>query len=159
MEIKSAAAELEVAFCPLDEGALDAVLAVEQRAYAHAWNRVHFLDAISAGYQMQVLMASATVVGYFVAMKGVDEIHLLNITVNPDHQGRGWAKVMLDALALWTRGQSAQTLWLEVRSGNVRAIKVYEAQGFRQVGLRKQYYPTGNGLREDALVMCMLLHP
>ena len=159
MQTESAATEFEVAFCALDEGALDAVLAVEQRAYAHAWNRVHFLDAICAGYQMQVLMAGATVLGYFVAMKGVDEVHLLNITVNPEHQGHGWARVMLDALALWSRGQSAQTLWLEVRSGNTRAIKVYEAQGFRQVGLRKQYYPAGNGLREDALVMCMLLDP
>ena len=53
-------------------------------------------------------------------MKGVDEVHLLNITVAPDYQGQGWGRVMLDALALWARGQGAQWLWLEVRTSNAR---------------------------------------
>jgi ribosomal-protein-alanine N-acetyltransferase len=60
---------------------------------------------------------------------------------------------MLDALAIWAQGQRADWLWLEVRVGNLRAIEVYEAQGFAQVGLRKKYYPAVNGLREDAIVM------
>ena len=64
---------------------------------------------------------------------------------------------MLEALALWARGQGAKSLWLEVRVGNSRAIRVYQAQGFRQVGRRPQYYPSGHGRREDALVMSLTL--
>jgi ribosomal-protein-alanine N-acetyltransferase len=44
-----------------------------------------------------------------------------------------------------------------VRAGNRRAIHVYEAQGYRQVGLRKDYYPHGHGRREDAVVMNLSL--
>ena len=136
---------------------LDAVLAVEQRAYAHPWNRTNFLDALCSGYQAQMLLADDRVLGYFIAMQGVDEVHLLNITVDPEFQGQGLARDMLNALALWARGQAAHWLWLEVRVGNQRAIKVYEAHGFRRVGVRKAYYPAGNGVREDAIVMSLPL--
>ena len=95
--------------------------------------------------------------GYLVAMPGVDEVHLLNITVSPAHQRRGWARFMLDALVLWSRGQGAQTLWLEVRTGNIPARALYTAYGFRQVGVRKAYYPAGHGRREDAVVMSLAL--
>jgi ribosomal-protein-alanine N-acetyltransferase len=86
-------------------------------------------------------------------MLGVDEVHLLNLTVSPRYQQQGWAKVLLEALSIWARGQNARWLWLEVRTGNDRALRVYEAAGFRRMGLRKAYYPAGHGQREDALVM------
>ncbi|QDL52904.1 ribosomal protein S18-alanine N-acetyltransferase [Rhodoferax aquaticus] len=148
---------VEVRFETLTEALLDPLLLVEQRTYAHPWNRANFVDAMQSGNQIQLLLAGDTLVGYFVAMKGVDEVHLLNITVAPEYQRQGWARVMLDALATWARGQSSQWLWLEARVGNVRALEVYEAHGFRRVGQRKQYYPADRGTREDAVVMCMNL--
>jgi ribosomal-protein-alanine N-acetyltransferase len=148
---------VEVQFEPLLAERVDAVVQIEQRAYAHPWNRTNFLDALQSGYQAQVLLADETLLGYFVAMQGVDEVHLLNITVAPEFQGQGWSRVMLDALTLWARGRQAQWLWLEVRVGNSRALRVYEAQGYARVGVRKDYYPAGHGKREDAVVMGLRL--
>jgi len=142
---------------PLDAARLERVLQIEQRAYPHPWTRGNFLDTLRAGYHARVLLAGEEVLGYYVAMKGVDEVHLLNITVSPAYQRQGWGRVMLDALALWARGLGAQWLWLEVRVSNTRAIAVYEAHGFRRVGLRKAYYPAGQGQREDAVVMSLRL--
>ncbi len=104
---------VEVAFEPLLAHQLDRVLLVEQRAYDHPWSVLNFLDALQAGYQAQMLVADDTVLGYFVAMQGVEEVHLLNITVAPEYQRQGWSRVMLDALALWARGQAAQWVWLD----------------------------------------------
>ncbi len=132
---------------------LDAVMAVEQRAYSHPWTRGNFQDALAHGYQMQLLLGGEHLLGYFVAMPGVDEAHLLNITVAPEFQRQGWARVLLDALALWARSRQAEWLWLEVRVSNLRARAIYEAHGFRQVGERKRYYPAEGGAREDAIVM------
>lgn len=148
---------VEVRFEALTLRHLDAVLQVEQQAYAHPWSRGNFIDTLKSGYQAQLLMAGDTLLGYFVAMKGVDEMHLLNITVAPAYQRQGWARVMLDALTLWARGQGADWLWLEVRVGNVRAMQVYESHGYRRVGQRKNYYPDANGQREDAMVMSLRL--
>lgn len=145
--------QVEVRFEALTLDQLDAVLKVEKEAYAKPWSSGNFVDSLNSGYEAQMLLAGDTLLGYFVAMKGVDEVHLLNITVAPAFQRQGWAHVMLDALAIWAQGQRADWLWLEVRVGNQRAIEVYEAQGFARVGLRKKYYPAVNGLREDATVM------
>ena len=151
--LKSAQARFE----PFEARHLAAVMLVEKLAYTHPWSETNFTDALSSGYQAQLLIAESAILGYFIAMKGVDEVHLLNITVAPAYQRQGWARLMLDALAIWSRGQGANWLWLEVRVGNKRAIQVYESQGFRQVGKRKAYYPAGTGKREDALVMGLRL--
>ncbi len=147
----------EARFESLTLARLDAVLAVEQRAYTHPWTRGNFTDALASGYQAQVLMAGDHLLGYFVAMQGVDEVHLLNITVTPEYQRQGWARVLLDGLALWSRGRGAQWLWLEVRTSNLRARHIYETHGFRRVGERKRYYPAAAGQREDAVVMSFAL--
>ena len=144
-------------FEPLQLRHLSEIQRIEQSAYAHPWSLVNFRDALQAGYQAQLLAAGDTALGYFFAMKGVDEVHLLNLTVAPEYQRQGWARLMLDALALWARGEAAQWLWLEVRAGNLRAMRVYERNGFRRVGQRKSYYPADDGKREDAVVMSLRL--
>ncbi len=134
-----------------------AVEAVERLAHPHPWLRRHFQDCLDSGYPCQMLLAGDALLGYFVGMKGFEEVHLLNITVAPAYQRQGWARVMLDALATWARGQGVQWLWLEARTGNTRAIHVYKAQGFRTVGTRRAYYPAADGQREDAVVMSLKL--
>lgn len=138
-------------------GQLDALMAVEQRAYSHPWSRGNFTDSLASGYQIELLLGGEQVIGYFVAMPGVEEAHLLNITVAPEFQQQGWSVVLLDALALWARGRGAQWLWLEVRVSNLRARQVYEKYGFERVGERKRYYPSASPEREDAIVMSYAL--
>lgn len=148
---------VEARFEPLETARLEQLLQIEQRAYPHPWTRGNFMDALRTGYHARVLLAGDELLGYYVAMQGVDEVHLLNITVAPEYQRQGWGRVMLDAMAIWARGLSAQWLWLEVRVGNTRAIAIYESHGYRRVGLRKNYYPAGHGQREDAVVMSLRL--
>lgn len=148
---------IEVRFETLTLLNLEGLLEVEKCAYAHPWTRGNFTDAMRAGYETQLLMAGDHLLGYFVAMMGVDEVHLLNLTVSPPFQRQGWARVLLDALALWSRGRGAQWLWLEVRASNLRAQNIYLAHGFRRVGERKRYYPAERGQREDAVVMSLAL--
>jgi [ribosomal protein S18]-alanine N-acetyltransferase len=136
---------------------LETVAHIEAQAYGHPWSRGNFLDSLGNGHVTQVLHTPQTgVVGYFVALIGVDELHLLNITVAPAWQGQGLGSQLLqDVFALGLeRGMS--TLWLEVRSSNQRARALYLRSGFAEVGLRRHYYPAGNG-REDAVVMSRLL--
>ena len=148
---------VEAQFEPLTEARLDEVVAVERQSYDHPWTRANFADSLRSGYQAQLLDADGVLLGYFIAMKGVDEVHLLNLTVAPPHQRQGWGRIMLDALALWSRGQGAQWLWLEVRASNLRAQRIYEQHGYRRVGERRSYYPAGHGRREDAVVMSLKL--
>lgn len=167
----AAGQQRRITFEPMREADLDAVHAVEKSAYAHPWSVRHFRDSLGSAYPAVVLLGEAlpgevlhppradgrVLLGYLVAMPGVDEVHLLNITVAPAHQRQGWARFMLDALVLWSRGQSAQWLWLEVRAGNAPGRALYERYGFKQVGLRRGYYPSGQFEREDAVVMSLAI--
>ena len=142
---------------------LDAVLALEQQLYPHPWSRGNFADALIAGYQAQVVTvqlaadAPAHLMAYLVAMMGVDEVHLLNIAVEPLYQKQGWARVMLDGLAVWAREHAAQRIWLEVRVSNTNAQAMYKHLGYEHVSVRRNYYPAARGQREDALVMSLVL--
>ena len=153
----SAVLKPEVRLEPLTAALLDDVLRIENSAYAHPWTRGNFADSLKSGYQLLALMGGDTLIGYFVAMEGVEEVHLLNITVAPEFQGQGWAVLMLDALSVWSRGRGAHWLWLEVRVSNTRAMQVYERYGYARVGERKNYYPADQGHREDAVVMSLKL--
>jgi ribosomal-protein-alanine N-acetyltransferase len=136
---------------------LDALLAIENQCYSHPWTRGNFIDSMAMGYAIPLLWVDEQLVGYFVAMQGVDEVHLLNITVNPKFQHQGWAKVLLDQLCNWATSVRAGTIWLEVRKSNERAQQVYLRFGFQSAGLRKRYYPVSHIEREDAVVMSYLL--
>ncbi|MEI8325690.1 MAG: ribosomal protein S18-alanine N-acetyltransferase [Betaproteobacteria bacterium] len=144
-------------FLPLTAARLDQIVRVEQQAHEHPWTRRHFADTLVAGYQGQVLCSADDILGYFVAMQGVDEVHLLNITVAPAHQGQGWGRMLLDALVIWARAQGAKWLWLEARVSNARALHVYQSFGLKPVGERKDYYPANPGQREHAVVMSLQL--
>ena len=134
-------------------GDLDAVMAIESRAYGAPWSRGNFIDTLAAGHLAEVLEApEAKLVGYFVAMVGVDELHLLNVTVAPQWQGRGHGSGLLDAVEDHARARGLAALWLEVRAGNHRARRLYQRRGYAEVGLRRGYYPAA-GRPEDAVVM------
>lgn len=142
---------------PMGTRDLDAVATIEARCYSFPWTRGNFLDALAAGYDCQVLHTPATgVLAYFVAMQGVDELHLLNVSVAPDWQGRGLGSQLLQVVCGLGRQQGLSMLWLEVRSSNQRARALYRARGFAEVGLRKSYYPAATA-REDAIVMSLRL--
>ncbi len=137
---------------------LDAVLAIELAAYRFPWSRGNFIDSLSAGYLAEMVVdGQGAPLAYCVAMPGVDEMHLLNLTVAPPSQRQGHAGMLLDSLEAHCLDRGLATLWLEVRAGNERAREVYARRGFEQVGVRKGYYPAGLARREDALVMSLKL--
>lgn len=145
---------------PMTVTHLDAVLAIEVLAYTVPWTRGNFIDSIAAGYDTWVeLDAQGELLAYYVAMEGVDEMHLLNLTVAPAWQGRGHARGLLDHLVDLCRQRGALELWLEVRVSNLRARALYERYGFAPIHVRKGYYPLPPGQpgREDAAVMSLKL--
>jgi ribosomal-protein-alanine N-acetyltransferase len=139
---------------------LDAVLAIEARCYGFPWTRGNFIDSLAAGYVAEVLPAPrGGLIGYFVALAGADEMHLLNLSVAPEHQQRGHASVLLDRLDALCREQQLGSLWLEVRVSNQRARAIYLRRGFAEVGLRRDYYPAAQGQREHAVLMSRRIAP
>lgn len=139
----------------LRQADLDALMAIEQRAYEFPWSRGNFIDSMTAAYQCQALWLERDFAGYSVLMRGVDEAHLLNLTVAPEWQRRGWGAVLLEDVIARALGQGAGRLFLEVRPSNAAGLALYEKRNFARIGLRKNYYPGPANSREDALVLAL----
>jgi len=142
---------------PMQASDLDAVVLLEQQVYPHPWTRGNFADALNAGYHAQCLHQADALCAYVVAMAGVQEAHLLNITVARAQQGQGLGRLLWQHLCDWAPGIGAERIWLEVRRSNTAAHAIYTHWGFETVGERKNYYPAGRGQREDAVVMGLTL--
>lgn len=137
---------------------LDTVLAIEAQCYSHPWTRGNFIDSLAAGYLAELrLSAAGECIGYWVAMPGVEEMHLLNLSVAPRHQRQGHALAMLQDLVQHARARGDRQLWLEVRISNTAARLLYRRAGFVEAGLRRNYYPVAGGRREDAVLMSLAL--
>ena len=137
---------------PMTEADIDAVMVIENSIYVFPWTARNFQDSLRAGYALHCMCLDEVLVGYVVTMNVVDETHLLNISIRQDHQGKGHGKHLLQWSLTQARLAGSQGMLLEVRPSNVSARALYDQQGFKLIGVRKNYYPAPEG-REDALVM------
>jgi [ribosomal protein S18]-alanine N-acetyltransferase len=144
-------------FVPLQPRRLAEIVALERRIYPFPWTSGNFEDALRGGYSAWTLVAPTDeIIAYAVAMLAVDEAHLLNLAVHPEHQRRGHGRRMLDWIARTMHEYGARSLLLEVRPSNAEAQHLYRRYGFEQIGVRRGYYPARWG-REDAIVMRVAL--
>jgi len=109
-------------------------------------------DCIKAHYQCVTLRLHSELIGYACMLIGVGESHLLNLSVAPIHQRKGYAERLLQHMAYISRYWHCKKMLLEVRLSNLPAIRLYEKTGFQYIGRRKNYYRYDD-IQEDALVM------
>jgi ribosomal-protein-alanine N-acetyltransferase len=138
-------------FFPMNERDLDAVVALEATLQSFPWSRGNFADSLAAGHSVWVLRVGGDLIGFSVVMPVIDEAHLLTIGICKRYQGQGYGARMLRHAMECARLGGASKIFLEVRPSNARAVELYRHFGFRQIGLRKGYYPAQVG-REDALI-------
>ncbi|TXT22683.1 MAG: ribosomal-protein-alanine N-acetyltransferase [Gallionellaceae bacterium] len=136
---------------------VNAVALIERRAHPHPWTRGNFTDALASRYLCKVYERENVMLGYLVLMPAVDEAQLLDLTIAPEHQRQGLGRALLDEALEMARNMKMRRVLLEARLSNVAALGLYRAAGFHEIGLRRRYYPSDNGEREDAIVMERLL--
>ena len=134
------------------EGDLEAVFLNEQAAYSHPWSMGILRDCLRVGYHCLVALDDSGVIGHAVMSVAVGEAHLLNLCVAPTAQGRGIGRRLLRRVLRLAREHEADTVFLEVRASNSGARRLYESEGFCEVGQRRGYYPHDQHEREDAVV-------
>ena len=139
---------------PMCAADLEGVLAIEHSVYEFPWTAGNFRDSIRAGYLCRTVWRDGVLLGYFVLLAAAGEAHLLNLSIAAPMQGRGYGKVLLHESLDLARHASATQMVLEVRPSNAVARSLYQDYGFRQIGVRRSYYPAAAG-REDALVFAL----
>ena len=141
---------------PLMRRQIPDVVALEREATAFPWTEKMYTDSLDAGYWGGGLCEGTQLLGVAMVSSAVGESHLLNMCIGLDQQGRGLGRLLLRGACRRALEMGADKMFLEVRAGNGRAISLYRSVGFRQIGIRKDYYP-GVLNREDAVCMALNL--
>ena len=144
----------EYHFRLMTEDDLNDVLAIEESVYSFPWTRGIFFDCLHVGYLCRVLLHKEKIIAYSIISVAADEAHLLTIVVAKDEQNKGYGKKMLDEMISMAKINGASAMYLEVRTSNKTAIKLYHQRGFNELGVRNNYYPADEG-REDALILAL----
>ena len=132
------------------------VMEIEKDGFRHPWSRELIERELGHAWS-QVLLAcepdaagGERVVGYVVFWLVHDEIHVLNVATAIEARRRGVGRRLMEEAEGVGRGRGARIATLEVRRSNEPAIALYRLLGYRQVGVRPNYYAEEN---EDAIVM------
>jgi [ribosomal protein S18]-alanine N-acetyltransferase len=142
----------EVTIRPMAEADVPSIVAIERASYQFPWSEGIFRDCLRVGYVCRSVVLHREVIGYGIMSVGAGETHILNLCVMEAFRCRGVGRVLLQYLL--ERGSAAgmSDAYLEVRPSNTAAIRLYQALGFEQVGMRRGYYQAAAG-REDAVVL------
>jgi ribosomal-protein-alanine N-acetyltransferase len=140
---------------PMTTADLDVILALELEAFGEeAWSRPMLegeLDQQPASRHYLVAQEpGGGVIGYAGLLVASTQADVLTLAVAADRWGQGTGAALLEALLAEAERRGCTEVFLEVRTDNDRAQRLYRSHGFVQIGIRKGYYqPSG----ADALVM------
>lgn len=127
------------------------IRALDAKVYRTPWSEKLTLRQVTgAGRVHLVAEESHVVVGHggIVILDG--DAHITTIAVDPAHQRRGIADILMRRLFAVSVANKCRAVTLEVRRSNEAAISLYERHGMQSVGTRPGYYSDDG---EDAIIM------
>ncbi len=127
------------------------IAALEKEVFPDPWCERDVTDLIvTEGGMCFTALEGDKVIAYVIGRLIAPEGEIYRVAVDPNHRQRGIAYRLLDYAVKTSRGKGLETLFLEVRSQNTPARKLYTAYGFQEVGIRKNYYKNPT---DDAIIM------
>lgn len=117
---------------------------LHQKCFPHKpWSANDFADLKNSGCEV---VASQN--GFIVWRTTLDEAELITIGVAPDARRTGIAAAMMGIMESELKKSGVKSVFLEVAENNIPARKLYEQNGYVQIGVRPKYY---DGI--DAIMM------
>lgn len=137
---------------PMQQSDLEEVYSIESSAHIAPWSKKIIHDCIAVGYPCFVLCKKRHIQGFAITRMAAGECHLLNLCIANKAQRKGYGEALLKHVMEKAK-IICQTIILEVRPTNLKAIKLYEKYDFKEIGRRKDYYTNPDKTHEDAIVL------
>lgn len=127
---------------------IEQISALEQASFTDPYPS-YFLSELARDNPDTFLVSTQNeaILGYAVVDRWEDHDHLISVAVVPESRRKGLGEALLRELE--KRLSKDRPLRLEVRQGNMAAIRLYTKMGFAKTGVTEGYYADG----EDALSM------
>ena len=88
-----------------------------------------------------------TLIGYVCFFQVKNEVEIIKIGIMKSHQGKNYGTHLITKI----KKLSIRKIFLEVSSLNKIAIKFYEKNGFKIIGVRKNYYTLRDNSKVSAI--------
>ena len=132
---------------------LDALTAIEAECSGMPWTHDQMEEEILFRFaRTYVCEEEGRVVGFLSAHVLEDESHINEFGVMPGFRNRGIGQKLLSAYLEECADTGVNKITLEVREGAAPAIRLYEKNGWKKIGLRKGFY---RNPAEDGIVMML----
>lgn len=143
---------MEIKIVPMTEAHLDEVIQIERKVFPSPWSREAFRRELGDRYFSTYLVAEASqkVFGYTGFFRLYNEGHITNLAVQPKFQRRKIGTLLMLELIKIALSEGVKKLTLEVRRSNLAARAFYQKFGFREMGVKKNYY---SDTKDDALIL------
>ncbi|MDY0189641.1 MAG: ribosomal protein S18-alanine N-acetyltransferase [Desulfuromonas sp.] len=126
------------------------VVAIEQDCHSKPWGRELFQRELDNPLAHVILcVVDESIAGYICFWDIAAEVEIHNVATTPSLRGMGVGRVLMDCVFSYIDSCKIDSAFLEVRSSNAIAIRLYEKFAFLTVDRRTNYYSDG----EDALLM------
>lgn len=135
-----------------------AIAELEKEIFSDPWSEKDISSAISVSGAMcyTALGDDGTLYAYVLGRTIAPEGEIYRVATAPERRGRGIAFRLMTYAIKTEKGNGLENLFLEVRSKNLAAIKLYSALSFKEIGIRKNYYKDPP---DDAIVMMRSSEP
>ena len=145
----------EISYFNLSYDDISAVSEMELRMFAQPWTESSIGHYMDSGNMIFIVAKhlipgkEPKLAGYMALLRTLDEADLVSIAVDEDYRNMGIARELLDIGYDMALEAGVRLIHLEVRKSNEAAICLYESEGFRKDGIRKNFYKAPI---EDALL-------
>lgn len=120
---------------------LDQVMEIENALFSVPWTKEGFFTFLLKDENMFfVVEEKDRILGYCSMQTVLDEGDILNVAVAKDRQREGIGAFLLNSMLMIADARGIHMVHLEVREGNATARRLYQRLGFKEDGLRKNYY-------------------
>ena len=130
---------------------IDQVFEIHQKAFGQTiWSRDALVNELNMNYAIYyVAYRGNKILGFVGTWFVVDEMQIHSLAVDENFRGKKIAESLIAVCMDTALENNTSRAILDVRESNIPAQNLYKKLGFKQVGIRKQYYPD----KENALLL------
>lgn len=132
---------MKIGYYELSYDDIAAISQMEREYFGQPWSESSIATYAEKGNTIFVVARRGSdVVGYIAILCIMDEGNLVSIAVHENCREMGIATELLDIAYERALARGVAKIHLEVRESNEAAIRMYEKEGFAEVGRRRGFY-------------------
>lgn len=135
-----------------DISCLERIFEIEKTSFSKPWSYDSIIEAFESD-TVSIYVAENEfneIIAFAMVLQIDYEAEILNIAVSPGHRHKGIASALMHYILAELKKRSVESIYLEVRESNIPAIGLYIKSGFKQFGIRRNYY---SDPKENAILM------